>query len=68
MMKRVKLPGRMHASASDKPPTESDRKMAISHSRDSFKYNMRHAKDHMKAAKAAKSRLQKVTKARVRAI
>lgn len=54
--------------AAGKPPTESDRQMALRHARDSVKYNMRHAKDHMKAAGKARKRLAQVRGARVRAI
>lgn len=59
-----------HASGSvnDNPPTKDDRAMSIRHAKDSFDFNMRHAKDHMKAAKKAKSRLARVRGARVRAI
>lgn len=42
--------------------------MSLKHAKDSFDFNMRHAKDHMKAAKKAKSRLARVRGARVRAI
>lgn len=48
------------ASGGDMPVTASDRAMSIRHARDSVKFNLRHAKDHMKAAKKAKSRLQRV--------
>lgn len=68
MAKRMKTPGRMKPSGGDMPSTGSDRTLAIRHAKDSVKYNTRHAKDHMVAAKKAKSRLMKVQKVRVRAI
>jgi hypothetical protein len=52
----------------DNPPTKADKVMSIKHAQDSYTFNMRHAKDHMKAAKKAKSRLSRVRGARVRAI
>lgn len=48
------------ASGHDKPPTKGDLSMSKRHAADSYKFNMRHAKDHLKAAKKAKSRLTKV--------
>lgn len=68
MARRMKVPGRMKPSASDQPPTASDRRMSIKHASDSVKFNLRHAKDHMKAAKKAKSRLKQVRHARVKAV
>jgi len=52
----------------DRPSTASDRAMSVRHARDSVKFNLRHAKDHMRAAKKAQSRLKQVRRARVRAI
>ena len=55
-------------ASNDNPPTKNDKAMSVRHAKDSFDFNMRHAKDHMKAAKKAKSRLARVRGARVRAI
>lgn len=43
------------------PPTPSDAKMSKAHLKDSVKYNMRHAKDHLKAAKEARQKLRSST-------
>lgn len=51
----------------DMPPTAADRKMSVRHAKDSIKFNLKHAKDHMRAAKKAKSRLARVRGARVKA-
>src|SRR5262249_25615787 len=49
-------------AVNDNPPTPMDRKMTVKHSQDSIKYNMRHANDHLAAAKKAKTRLAQVKK------
>jgi len=68
MVKSMKVPGRMASSGGDMPPTEKDRVLSIQHAKDSVKFNLKHAKDHMKAAKKAKSRLMRVQRVRVRAV
>lgn len=55
-------------SGGDMPATKSDKAMSVRHARDSVKFNLRHAKDHMQAAKKARSRLARVRRARVRAV
>jgi hypothetical protein len=52
----------------DAPPTPADRVMSLKHAKDSLKFNLRHAKEHMKAAKGAKSRLAQVRAMRFKAV
>jgi hypothetical protein len=65
----AKVTRRMSSGAGhgDLPPTPFDKKMSIKHAKDSVKFNMRHAKDHLKAAKLAKKRLAQVRRARIKA-
>jgi hypothetical protein len=51
----------------DIPVTKSDKKLAIKHAKDSIRYNMRHARDHLKAAQKARHHLMEVRRARVSA-
>jgi hypothetical protein len=51
----------------DMPPTKPDKKLSIRHLKDSIRFNERHFKDHLKAAKLAKKRLAQVRRARIKA-
>ena len=48
------------SSGKDTPPTPSDRKMSVRHAADSVRFNLRHARDHMRAARIARQRLARV--------
>jgi hypothetical protein len=51
----------------DLPPTTRDLRQSIAHAKDSVLFNLRHAKDHLAAAKKAHQRLQRVRRVRIRA-
>jgi hypothetical protein len=57
-------PGAVNKAGGNMPPTTANKKLSIKHETDRVNFNLRHARDHMADAKAARKKLAAIRKSK----